>query len=1717
MAPTALRYLLRMSWAKTRRTPVLSAFLFVLFPALLAFVGSLPRLGLSSIPIDLGVSGSAQLIPVVLPAPVPENGAPAATPKWSPSRRLVWVDESSSGTTNASALVLGLPGADPSNTVRAGSAAEVLALCTGLEAGASPCFAGLIFHPSSAPSSSSSTLNYTLLFPERGLDFGFSVNKLGAFGEAGLLSLQRNVERRALAQTLGPAAVAAGLLGPSDAFALPFTSLTRADLNRGPLAFLYDFFANTGSASFALALVPTGFWLAQTVATDGESGVRDALFIMGLHPATYAASLVLRYTAACAPMWIVLGGTLAWGIFPSADFLSPFLILVLPSIAAFPATLALVSRWRRARLAGVGAAAVSFILAAIGGQLARVGPSAALRVLFVLAFPPSLLGMGIAFLSRAEQSDTPVTLATWADRLPSQGVSFGELLLACAGSALMYSAAVWALSRGGSGQGGGGGGEARPGSGRGWMEMLGLRGGGSHGSLDEPVHLLPAPVVREIDVLTSAAPDADSRRPPPLVQLLGVTKIYPGAVSSRPSVSDLSLSCGESEVLCLLGRNGCGKTTTVQMIAGRLAPSAGHVERAAGASVGWCPQHDILWPDVSVRDTLAVYAAVKGVPAGAIPAEAVDWAGRAGLSEKLDALAGTLSGGQRRRLSLAVALLGGSRLLLLDEPTAGVDPANRRLIWDVISNHKRGRAVILTTHFLDEAEALGDRVAILQSGVLRADGTPIFLKRALGFGYNLTIVRATGGAGGETLLARVKQEGIPAARLVPTEGIGRDVVVALPLDANPVLPALLRALESDAAAFGIEAVGISSASLHDVFMHFAGGASSAATPAAFAPAPSSGQQRGGAGLTRPGGALQSASSDITGRPATAHPSSVAVAVLPDVAAPPSLGPREANKGPEQRLSGAAAWLVRMRALLSKRLLVAGKDVKVTLLPHAIMAVAAVAVVLSFRSQEPIGCPVSLAVAPKAQPLTSLLSSYPRPFGPSRALAVVQGSMQPPFPAPSGLVNASSGLGLVEMLRTTPGSVWGGLDAASSSSSSAPAVVAYDIALPLADVASLNVLSNAIASRAGAGPVFVTAQAFPYTLSAFSSRDWSSFLVLLGVLLIAFSATGPIASTMLVARERVSGLKIQQRMSGVSAFQYWLAHAAVDAPLVALLALVAAAGVTSVPAWLAPFGPTFLAFFVFGLASAAWGYALSFATESQAGAVALHGGLSFFAAVGFVASYVTASPDPMGKPLVGQAITLAGLAAHPLAALIMGVIVPGSNMVYALCRSDSTRDLAFGGGARGAGAWLSLPAFGLPLAAMAAHAVLAFTVTLLLEDSLAMRLGLRSACGGRLPSVPTSATAPASAAAPGEGEGEGEKEEDEDVLAERRRVEAAYGSGRRVDGDEVVMSGVRKTFWVERAPVKAVRGVTLGLGANECFGHLGVNGAGKTTLLRILSGQELPSAGSVRVHGHDLASDLRGLQRSIGVCPQFDCLYGELSALAHLRLFAALKGLRPGPETEAEAARLLDALDLTEHAHKPSAALSGGNRRKLSVALALVGDPPVVILDEPSTGMDPSAKRFMWTVIASLTRAHTVILTTHSMEECEAVAQRVGVMVGGKLAALGSLARLKERFGATYHVDVVCGTAEEAARAAQALVGALPGSVVAEEHGRQLRLAVPRAAGGGGGGGGSLSIASVFETVEALAGGLGVRAYQVSQASLEDIFLQLAGGDAAAGGGKKGRE
>ncbi|KAI3423876.1 hypothetical protein D9Q98_009710 [Chlorella vulgaris] len=240
---------------------------------------------------------------------------------------------------------------------------------------------------------------------------------------------------------------------------------------------------------------------------------------------------------------------------------------------------------------------------------------------------------------------------------------------------------------------------------------------------------------------------------------------------------------------------------------------------------------------------------------------------------------------------------------------------------------------------------------------------------------------------------------------------------------------------------------------------------------------------------------------------------------------------------------------------------------------------------------------------------------------------------------------------------------------------------------------------------------------------------------------------------------------------------------------------------------------------------------------------------------------------------------------------------------------------------------------------------------------------------------------------------------------------------------VQMWGLRKVYRRgflpgRRRPFVAVRGNWLGVRHGECFCLLGPNGAGKSTTIGCLTGVLPLDGGEALVCGESIAA-AGGMDRVrplMGVCPQFDVLWEQLTGAEHLLLFAAIKGL-PSSVRQGDAARLLEEVKLSEAGGVRAGSYSGGMKRRLSVAIALLGDPQVVYLDEPTTGLDPLSRRHLWDLVDRAKRDRAIVLTTHSMEEADILGDRIGIMARGRLRCIGNSLRLKSRFGSGYRISI----------------------------------------------------------------------------------------------------
>ena len=222
---------------------------------------------------------------------------------------------------------------------------------------------------------------------------------------------------------------------------------------------------------------------------------------------------------------------------------------------------------------------------------------------------------------------------------------------------------------------------------------------------------------------------------------------------------------------------------------------------------------------------------------------------------------------------------------------------------------------------------------------------------------------------------------------------------------------------------------------------------------------------------------------------------------------------------------------------------------------------------------------------------------------------------------------------------------------------------------------------------------------------------------------------------------------------------------------------------------------------------------------------------------------------------------------------------------------------------------------------------------------------------------------------------------------------------------IVIDNLTKKF----KDTTAVDGLSLEVQKGELFGLLGPNGAGKTTTINILCGLLEPTSGSARVGGHNVQEETDKVKELIGVCPQDTAVFSYLTGIENVELFGKLYAM-PKKKLKKNAGELLGRMGLLDDAKRRVGKYSGGMRRRINLIMALVHDPEIAFLDEPTVGMDPQSRRAVWDFIKELKKQNkTIILTTHYMEEAEELCDRVGIIDYGKLIALGSPEQLKNKF------------------------------------------------------------------------------------------------------------
>ncbi|KAE9002859.1 ABC transporter A family member 1 [Phytophthora rubi] len=1148
------------------------------------------------------------------------------------------------------------------------------------------------------------------------------------------------------------------------------------------------------------------------------------------------------------------------------------------------------------------------------------------------------------------------------------------------------------------------------------------------------------------------------------VVIAGLRKEFSVPGGKKVAVQGLNLKLYEGQITCLLGHNGAGKSTVMSMLTGMTPPSAGNAwirghsvvkdMRKIRQSLGYCPQHSVLYPDLTVKEHLTFYGRLKGFTnASSLAVEVIKKINEVGLADKINVRSHALSGGMQRKLSLAIAFLGNSTVVFLDEPTAGMDPYSRRSTWELIQRNRAGRVVILTTHFMDEADILGDRIAIMAEGRLQCVGSSLFLKKRFGVGYRLSFVRQSDP--NDTLQFQsaisLVQQHVPQA--IVASDIGTELTFQLPFEASPGFPALFRDLESRQNQLGILSFAISVTTLEEIFLKVAESGISDMLPGVPCEA-------------------EATTSLVSDKLPNVEPWETAVTLgSPRIMKVAAESGGSVSRPPP--LDVIQTFTRQMNALLRKRMQCGKRDFNM-LFFSTCLPIAAIFVGLSaLKFSSVLVDDPKLELSSSVQ--YSLAEQTPVPFDCSGGstewcselmqpdyfsdgvgheleteTTVYDGSEMPTvfgvsYDSPSIEPNDTSGYSLrfAELVFEKGYGFTSDADV-----SAQPTQLAVEgqfggfllYASETTNTLSYNVLANGssthaaptykhmidsainrfLLSKAGKSSPNVTVRvsSHPLPLSFKTRSIFSSYLSFPAVIFIVIAFTFIPASMMpYIVKEKhlEQNAKYQQLLSGMSFLAYWLANFVFDValylvPMTATILLLRSYGVTSslsgaescdsctqdVPA------ATVTLFVLFGTAIAPSTYLLSHVMEKPSECLLYTVMINFF--LGLLLLLLSFTMNSLDSTRAANAVLVYIWRCSPLFSLgngLLNILLADLLATYGL--TSQTRS-AFDADIAGTDIWYLLiecPVF--ILLTVGIDVVRAGTVRWRIARFLdklnsARRVYTRVPCNNAKLHIQKSLGAKVIDT----------DEIDEDVVAEAQRVHESYHA---FD----VSSEVVQVFELEKVypnGKRAVKKLSFGLQQGECFGFLGVNGAGKTTTMKVLTGDLLPTSGTATLNGFDIRKERGQARESIGYCPQFDALIDLLTVREHLELFGRFKGFHR-ERLQIEVDRLMNKLKIQAFANKLAGSLSGGNKRKLSLAIAMIGEPSVLVLDEPSTGVDPFSRRLLWDVILEASvqsRRSTVMLTTHSMEECEALCSKAGIMVDGGLRCFGSIPHLKTRFG-----------------------------------------------------------------------------------------------------------
>ncbi|KZT73392.1 hypothetical protein DAEQUDRAFT_684394 [Daedalea quercina L-15889] len=1153
-----------------------------------------------------------------------------------------------------------------------------------------------------------------------------------------------------------------------------------------------------------------------------------------------------------------------------------------------------------------------------------------------------------------------------------------------------------------------------------------------------------------------AAPDGGVQQLPPGVAIsiknLGKdfkTSIFKKGGNLVTAVADLSLDIPKAGIFVLLGSNGAGKSTTMSVLAGLIGRTRGSVtfeggqERPPLGTIGLVPQKNVLFPELSCYQTLRLWKAIKPprTEDGADDEDIEQLLRDCDLGKKIHYNANALSGGQKRKLQLAIGLVGGSKILLVDECTSGVDPLSRRALWRTLTSVRHERAIVFTTHFLDEADLLADTIAVLAApGKLVAQGTPVALKSRYGQGYTVqaTFSEPVGAqekpsANPSELLDRIRPL-VPDAYVT----VARAGEAAYHLNAKDpsTVHEVLEVMEEEREADRLSSYSVLSTSIEDIFLGLMhanndGKPEMSDRSSSHSPSPAPGEHDKAEKAT-------------------------ASTLLP-VLLHGDPAPLELTTGRKRSPLTQAFTIFHKRAMIARRSWL-------TPLLAVLVAIGGSCVPLFF-------------IAGRSRPtcIQTYQNATPIPLYAPESPVILEGANytipgEQILQSPPGLLSSlGTAMQALPVRNISDNSTFIStvnqnyqnlsLGGVSMDTESGSTLFAWEATPPgYTGLVMLNLASNLIynyalnGSGAGLGVPRVIAANFEnlvgFDAGTLVALKWLAFY---GAAMAVF----PAFFSLYVSKERRSAVQAMQLSNGLSnPVGLWLGHLMWDTCFSIVIASVIIIVFATASNQFAGLGFFWVVLVLYGIVGALFSYCVSLAVASPLAAFAVSAGyqvimfILYLAAFLLTLTYAKTSADDNDLKLIHFTMAIASPVANALQAAFVSV-----DLFSLLCDDNEPATTASMG---------MMSRFGGPIVYLIVYAFVLFGILVWVDSGSLLPRRLNPS-----KKKPRNLQSDASVAG-----AIGRKDVDDEASA----VAAS--------DDALRVLNVVKTFGSNYN--KVVDNVSFGVSKDTVFALLGPNGAGKTTTFNMIRGDVIPDEGDVLINGVSVVSHPRSARLSLGVCPQFTAIDSELTVEEHLIVYGRLKGLYRGEELTRNVQALMRATSLDVYADRLAVRLSGGNQRKLALAIALIGNPSVVLIDEFSTGIDAKMKREMWGTLRTVAVGKAIVITTHSMEEASALASKVGILAK-KMLAVGTTDALAERY-ATYEVHFSCRTREEVTRA-QELMTQIPGARMADDV--ATRFEVPL--------GTDMSLARLFGLLSSQED---FAEFTVERAGLESVFLKV---------------